>query len=93
MVLFRGGLATLENAGFNREHWCRELRKFPRSVETCLEDSGAGRASRWMAPQPAGDQSSTKERGSTLQGCLPVFFSSFPAYFHSRVSKTCRSLK
>lgn len=27
MVLFRGGLATLENAGFNREHWCRELKE------------------------------------------------------------------
>lgn len=25
--MFRGGLATLENAGFNREHWCRELKE------------------------------------------------------------------
>lgn len=30
MVLFRSGLATLENAGFNREHWCRELKDVSR---------------------------------------------------------------
>lgn len=93
MVLFRGGLATLENAGFNREHWCRELNEVSQ-----ISWNLSWRLWYWQSELVDGTTTGRwpkQYKGKRLHTArLPAFiFSIFSAYFHPMVSKTCGSLK